>query len=127
MMDLIECSLCIRWCSLGLFERSFEGKLGGRAIIGFSGVGVRVTKGGYQILLGDCHTITIPSDSISQKKSIGEVEGRTFKQSRLEVRYSPTDGLLSTLPILVAPRPSTLPSTSFDCQKDKNRAVSTLY
>lgn len=35
---------------------------------------------GYQILLGDCHTITISSGS----SSIGKVEGRTFKQSRLE-------------------------------------------
>lgn len=61
----------------------FEGKLGGRAIIGFSGVGVRVTEGGYQILLGDCYTITISSGS----SSIGEVEGRTFEaeQTRSKV------------------------------------------
>lgn len=38
-------------------EKSYNRVLGG--------VGVRVTKGGYQILLGDCHTITIPGDSIS--------------------------------------------------------------
>lgn len=44
----------------GIFSKE---KIGGRAIIGFSGVGVRVTKGGYQILLGDCHTITVSSES----------------------------------------------------------------
>lgn len=54
-----------RICSLGLLRDILEGKIGARAIIGFSGVGVRVTEGGYQILLGDCHTITIPGDSIS--------------------------------------------------------------
>lgn len=64
-------------------------------------MGVRVTKGGYQILLGDCDTITVSSGS----SSIDKIEGRILKQSKLEVRYSPTDGLL---PILVAPRPSTL-------------------
>lgn len=81
---------------------------------------MRVTEGGYQILLGDCYTITVSSGS----SSIGKVEGRILKQSRLEVRYSPTDGLLSTLPILVALRPSTL-YLPHSIAKRKNQAVST--
>lgn len=57
IMDGIGCSLGIGYV-LGDFLRDvFQRKIGRRAIIGFSGVGVRVTKGGYQILLGDCTVI----------------------------------------------------------------------
>lgn len=62
MMDLIESSLCIRWCSLELFQGYFRRKIGGKSCSRVLG-GVRVTKGGYQILLGDCDTITVSSES----------------------------------------------------------------
>lgn len=76
MMDLIECSLCIGWCSLGLFQRYFRRKIGGKSYNRVLGGGCESDERGVSDPAGrpQCHTITIPSDSISQK-SIGEVEG----------------------------------------------------
>lgn len=47
MMDLIECSLGIGWCSLELFQGCFRRKIGEKSYNRVLG-GVRVTEGGIR-------------------------------------------------------------------------------
>lgn len=63
MMDRIGCSLGIRWCSLELFQGYFRRKIGGKSCSRVLGGGCESNGRGYQILLGDCYTVTVSSES----------------------------------------------------------------